>query len=358
MNPPRKPRLLLFNLMTDADDPILGFTTVWINALATRCEAVDVITMQAGKLEVSSNVQVYSVGKEKGYSEPRRALEFYRILFRLLRQNRYDACFVHMIQLFAVMGAPLLKAYRVPVTLWYAHKAVSRMLKLAEKLVDHVVTSSPEGFRLPSSKRVIVGQGIDTNLFRPSEAGRPTDSPFTLISLGRIAPIKRLETMIEAVKELAEANGKARVRLRLVGSVFPQDAAYAQQLHNLIERYDLANVVELAEPVAYEQVAGVYQHADVMVNMSATGSMDKAVLEAMACGIPVVTVNEAFQAVLAPWKETVLIPPNEPELLPARLQKLMAMSADERAKLGAELRELVVAEHSLERLVDKLLAIF
>jgi len=31
-------RLLLFNLAVDADDPVFGFTSVWINALARRCE--------------------------------------------------------------------------------------------------------------------------------------------------------------------------------------------------------------------------------------------------------------------------------------------------------------------------------
>ena len=110
-------RLLIFNLVTDMDDPVLGFTTTWINALAARCEAVDVITMKMGRLAVASNVRVYSVGKERDYSEPRRAVEFYRILFGLLRQHHYDACFAHMMQLFAVMAAPLLKLHRVPITL-------------------------------------------------------------------------------------------------------------------------------------------------------------------------------------------------------------------------------------------------
>src|SRR4029077_2823520 len=132
----------------DADDPVLGIMTTWVNALAARCEAVDVITMKMGRLAVASNVQVYSMGKEKGYSEVRRAFEFYRILLGLLRQHHYEACFAHIMQVFAGMGAPLFEVYGVPITLWYAHKATGRVLQLAEKLVDHVVTSTAEGFRL------------------------------------------------------------------------------------------------------------------------------------------------------------------------------------------------------------------
>ncbi len=76
--------LLLFNLATDADDPILGFTTGWINRLAPHYEHIDVITMRVGRLAVAPNVRVYSVGKERGYGEARRALEFYRLLIGLL----------------------------------------------------------------------------------------------------------------------------------------------------------------------------------------------------------------------------------------------------------------------------------
>jgi len=45
--------LLLFNLATDADDPILGFTTGWLNRLAAHYTQVDVITMRnrAGSID-------------------------------------------------------------------------------------------------------------------------------------------------------------------------------------------------------------------------------------------------------------------------------------------------------------------
>src|SRR5262245_2885224 len=124
MNSP-KLRLLLFNLKTDADDSNLGFTTDWINALAPLCEYIDVVTMQSGRVTIADNVRVFSVGKERGYGDVRRTLEFYRILSRLLRERQYDVCFAHMMPLFAVMGAPLLKLWHVPVVLWYTHKAVS-----------------------------------------------------------------------------------------------------------------------------------------------------------------------------------------------------------------------------------------
>ena len=102
--------LLLFNLATDADDPLLGFTTSWIRAIARRVTSIHVITMRSGRCDLPDNVTVYSVGKEKGYSEPRRVLEFYRHLFSILGNHPIDACFCHMIPAFVFLAGPLLKA--------------------------------------------------------------------------------------------------------------------------------------------------------------------------------------------------------------------------------------------------------
>ncbi len=355
--PIRLSRLLVFNLMTDADDSILGFTTVWLNALAKHCDHIDVVTMQAGRLAVANNVSVYSVGREKGYSEVRRALEFYHILFELLRHNHYDACFAHMIQLFALMGAPLLKVWGIPQTLWYAHGAVPTSLRWAEKLVNNVVTSSPDGFRLSSPKVTVIGQGVDTTLFQPRSSEKAANRPFTLVSVGRIAPVKRLEVMIEAVRIMMNDIHAPKLNLRLVGNVAPKDTAYGQMLQVLVKQYSLADVVEFPGGEAYADVAREYQNADVMLNMSATGSMDKAVLEAMACGVPVVTANEAYRTMLAPWADALLTPPDSADELAARLEKLARMTDDERKALGLQLRVLVVEEHGLDRLIEKLMAI-
>ena len=122
-------RLLLFNLVTDIDDPILGFTTRWISALAKGLEFIHVITMRAGRIVVPSNVAVYSVGKEKGFSEPRRVVEFYRYLMQTLRNDHVDVCFSHMMPIFSVLAAPLLRIKNIPIVTWYAHPSCTLTLK-------------------------------------------------------------------------------------------------------------------------------------------------------------------------------------------------------------------------------------
>src|SRR5215510_252045 len=122
-------QILLFNLATDLDDPVLGFTTRWIWALAQRVERIHVITMRTGRVEMPDNVQVYSVGKEQGYSEPHRLVEFYRHLRRILRHDRIDLCFSHMMPLFTVLGAPILKLQGIPIVTWYTHRSLPWLLR-------------------------------------------------------------------------------------------------------------------------------------------------------------------------------------------------------------------------------------
>jgi len=348
-------RLLVFNLVTDADDPILGFTTTWLNALAKRCEAMDVISMSVGRLAVAGNVRVYSVGKERGYSEPRRAVEFYRILGRLLAENRYAACFAHMMPLFAALGAPLLKLHRTPITLWYAHSAVGPALRLAEMAADHVVSASPESFRLPSRKLIVAGHGIDTAQFAPAQAAGAR--PFTFGTVGRVGPKKQTGLLVEAARLLA-AEKSADVRVRIVGGPLPGDEAYADRLRAAAREYGMSDVVEFAGEVRFDQVAEEYHHMDAAVNLSLTGSIDKAALEAMACGLPLVASNEAFIPVLDAWRDLLIVPGGPPEALAdslaRRLRRLMAMPPAERQALGLALRQIVVEGHSLDRLMDRL----
>ncbi len=353
MTSEQKLRLLLFNLCTDTDDPVLGFTTAWINALAAHCDFIDVVTMRAGRLALADNVRVFSVGKEHGYSEARRALNFYRIVIGLLLSRRYDACFAHMITLFAVMAGPLLWLWRIPMTLWYAHGAVTSKLKAAVFFSRRVVTSSQQGFRIDSPKTRVVGQGIDTNLFHPPPIPKAGNS-FVIITAGRVSPVKNLEVLIDAANGLYGELGWGELQVVIVGAVAEEDSAYGEKLRGLVEALSLGKIIDFAGPVNHERVVREYQEADVMVNTSKTGSIDKAVLEAMACGLPVITSNEAFREMLSPWADWLFIPPDSPGKLITSLVRLRAMGMDERQNLGSELRALVAREHSLEQLTQRL----
>src|SRR5690606_30009308 len=114
---------------------------------------------------------------------------------------------------------------------------------------------------------------------------------------------------------------------------------------------------EFTGEIPHHAIEREYQRAHLMVNVSSTGSVDKAVLEAMACGLPVITANEAFDAILRDWRDLALVPPDAPDILAAKIRHIMALPADTRRALGHDLRAVVVRDHSLERLADQLVAL-
>jgi glycosyltransferase involved in cell wall biosynthesis len=100
-----------------------------------------------------------------------------------------------------------------------------------------------------------------------------------------------------------------------------------------------------------------YHRAMVAVNFSPPGLFDKAALEGMACGVPTLTSNPAFAPLLdgAECLQTAW-PLNIAELT-AKLQGLLALSAEERQAIGTRLRVQIIAQHSLDALIHRLIAI-
>lgn len=346
--------LLWFNLKTDADDDVLGFTSDWINTFAGRFDRILVVTMESGTIRVAPNVEVFSLGKEKGYSEARRLIRFYRLVGSLLTRHRIDGCFAHMTPLFAVLAFPLLWLRRVPLTLWYAHKSVTPMLRLAEKLVDRVVTPSPESFRIPSRKVRVVGHGINTSRFTVTARGRREPS-FQVVSVGRLSRIKQVDVVIRAFAQAAESAPGADMRLVLVGGpASVSDERYVGTLRELVDQLNLGDRVHFSGNIPYARVAQYYETASCFVNLSNTGSVDKAVLEAMCCGVPVITSNEAFAGILRDVEPGLCYVMGQVKSVADALQTLAAMPSADRSSLGLRLRELAVRDHGLERLAGLL----
>ena len=345
--------LLLLNQRVDCSDPGHGVTVEWLAGLAKRVDKLIVITHEAGVLPEVPNAQIHSIGREQGYSRPRRLLRFYWLLWHVLRSEKIDACFVHMVPLFSVLAAPLLKSRCIPIIQWYTHGATPKMLRVALKSVDKIVTASEASFRLPSDKVIVTGHGIDTRHFRPPILNSRQPRPFTVLSIGRISPVKRYEVLLEAMAQVRRKLPECR--LILVGA--PRDATgkrYLVHLQNLVRTLELQPCIEFIGGLPRAQILTWYWQGDVFVNLSDTDSLDKAALEAMSCGIPLITSNTALKAILSDRPSELLIPKGNADALAASIHTTSRWPAKRRQRVGADLREIVVRNHDLERLMDRL----
>jgi glycosyltransferase involved in cell wall biosynthesis len=347
-------RVLWFNLSTDLNDPILGFTAGWVRALAKRVEFIHVITMRAGRVELPDNVRVHSVGKENGYSELRRVIRFYRILSGILREEHIDACFSHMIPIFTVLVAPILKPKGIPLVTWYAHRQVTPTLKLAHHFSDRMISSEYASYPYQKNKLTIIGQGIDTELFSPSNT--PLENPPLIISVGRLSPIKNLITLLDAT-HLLHRRGYS-VRCALVGSSPEQTSGYAEKVHNRVQELNLEDSAQFVGAVPNHQITQWYRRSFAHVNCSPPDhSLDKAVLEAMACGKPSLSSTRGFIETMGNWADRLLFEHGNAEDLARKLEWLLLLRQSERQIIGTSLRESVMKRHNLEQLADKLVAL-
>jgi glycosyltransferase involved in cell wall biosynthesis len=338
--------LLLFNLAMDADDDMLAFTTTWANRLAGHYQRVDVITMRAGRLAAADNVHVWSVGKEKRYSEARRTLAFYGILLRLLRQRRYDACFAHMNMHFAVLAGPILALARVPLTIWYVHRSRHWTARVAAWFARAVATSVPDSFPFPSPKVHAIGHAVDTAFFVPPHT-RPESRVISYVA--RVMPIKHHGTLIRALARLEDAE------VVCAGGASAEFAGWQAELEALARSLGVAERVHFTGPQQPDGVLAAHAGAVVSVNLSPAGLFDKAALEAMACGLPVVVSNPAFLPVLGADAPALLIDaPDDDAALAQRLSALLSMPTEARAAMGLRLREAVVRGYSLDALIPVL----
>jgi glycosyltransferase involved in cell wall biosynthesis len=350
-------RLLLFNLATDEDDPILGFTTRWIGALAARVDFIHVVTMRMGKIDLPDNVRVYSVGKERGYSKPRRVLEFYKIVGRILREDRIDLCFSHMIPIFTVLAAPMLKIKGIPIVTWYAHPKVTRTLRVAHRLSNHMVSSLSTSYPYKDDKLIQVGQGIDTSLFFPDGAINREDRP-VILCVGRLSPVKDHPTLISAVGLLRKVSPQP-FRVVILGSAATaRDDEYVRSLHQQVKDLDLDGIVSFVPAVPLKQLPDWYRRASIYVNMTPTGSADKVVWEAMACGVLSIVANEGFKGTLGIHAERCVYDYGNAGQLTERLKWALSLSPSERSSMGAYFAHQVEGMHGLNQLAQTLVTLF
>ena len=315
--------LLLFNLATDANDPVLAFALEWIRRLAPYCESIDVITMYCGLADLPANVTVYSAGRERRLSKPRRVANFYRNLLRLLATRRYDACFAHMMPLFAGMAGPVLTARGIRTTLWYTHRQRSIQLRLGLAMSWRVVSADASSFPYETGKLRVIGHGIDTEFYAPfphpksrpdgSVSTRPQvkggtstpalkqGSPFPpgggragdggglVVQVGRLAAIKHQATTIQAVA--GTAGELALIGGRQAGSA----PGYESMLKEKAAQIGMKQRCRFTGDLPAAAVRDWYRRATVAVNMSPVGLFDKAALESMACGVPTIVGNPALR---------------------------------------------------------------
>jgi len=346
-------RLCITTQVVDSDDPVLGFFHRWIEELATHFESIEVICLQEGRHALPQNVRVHSLGKERGRaSRLVYATRFLRVSWRL--RHQYDRVFVHMNPEYAVLAGILWRLSRKRIVLWYTHRQVTLMLRTALLLCHAVATAAPESLRLRSPKVHVIGHGIDTRVFTTSHDGTLHD-PLRVVSVGRITPIKRLETLLDALA-LLKARGLPAELVLIGASAMPRDEAYQRGLIAQARALGIETQVRFAGARPYRDMPEAYRTNDISINLAPTGGIDKAVLESMAAGIPALVANEAFRPLFGADASALMFD-SSPSDLADTVEALVVRPNAERARLSERLAETARTQADLGRTIGRLVAL-
>ena len=274
------------------------------------------------------------------------ALGAYPTLKRLKRRFALDVLDSHFTYPDGYAAVLLGRWLKVPVTITLRGTEVphSRNPKLRSRLVaalegaDHIFSVS-ESLRQHAislgadpGRVEVVGNGVDIEKFHPEdrdEARRlfslPPDAR-VMISVGALVPRKGMQRVIELMPELLETFPK--LHYVLVGGGSPEGDIQAE-LEQQIASLQLEERVHLLGSMPSEKIRWPLSAADIFVLSTSNEGWANVFLEAMACGLPVVTTDVGGNAEVVCRPELgSVVPFGDPEALRVALEEALAKEWD------------------------------
>jgi glycosyltransferase involved in cell wall biosynthesis len=185
--------------------------------------------------------------------------------------------------------------------------AAARVFSVSESLKQHAVSLG-----LPAEKVVVVGNGVDTEKFRrvPRQAAREAlDLPreaSVLVSVGALVERKGFHRVMECLPALRQRF--PGLRYLVIGGAGPE-GDWSRELHSLAKKLGLDDCVHFLGALAPAALKQPLSAADVFVLATRNEGWANVFLEAMACGLPVVTTDVGGNAeVVADSRLGILVP--------------------------------------------------
>jgi glycosyltransferase involved in cell wall biosynthesis len=296
------------------------------------------------------------------------SLAIYRQVAAMRREFPFDLIHAHFVYPDGVVAARLGRRYNVPViitdqspwTPWMENypRVRQQAVWAAQQCAFHTVVSkylknTVVRYTGESEKLQVVPNGVDASVFTPLSADRqPKDDQILFVGIMR--HVKGVDILLKAMRKLVDR--RPGLKLTLVGGGFYRSySAQEKQLRDMARELGLDRNVEFVGMKPPEEVAAHMRESALLVTPSRSETFGSVLIEALACGIPVVSTRcggpEDFVT-----EEVGRLVPKEDE---AALAEAIDQTLDQRRRYDPlRLRQYALDNFTWERVAQKTVGLY
>ncbi len=262
--------------------------------------------------KIGNNIKIHRLpigkNKEKMHFQSQKEMLFYtwRAYFfaqKLLRKKKYDLTHSFFSVPCGAISWLLWRTKKIPYIISlrgsdvpgyserfkFIYKIITPIIVQIWKNAEAVVANSAQFKELakksnPKQAIKIITNGIDTEEFFAKKIGDKREGEFKVICGSRLTPRKGISYIIEAIDLLKRKNLK--VMLEIIG-----EGNAEKDLKELVRSKGLTKEVIFLGRIEHRLLPKYYQNADVYVSASFNEGMSNTMLEALACGLPIIATE-------------------------------------------------------------------
>lgn len=189
----------------------------------------------------------------------------------------------------------------------------------------------------------VIYNGVDTEVFQPGDRQRLPGDPFRLLYVGKWVPLKGVDLLTPIMRELGEG-----FELRYTGG-----SAAARDKPNMPN-----NMHDIGRLRGEDAVVAAMQNADALLFPSRSEGLPLVVIEAMACGLPVIAMKGSCMTEIVEDGVTGRLCPNDsPSSFAASISALLTDAVQWQAA-SATARTAAIARFSKTAMLDAYLGVY
>ena len=212
---------------------------------------------------------------------------------------------------------------------------------------------------IPRAKLRVAPLGVSTEDLEPTRRLRMPNDPFVIGYFARVAPEKSLHLLAEAYRILRQERALPPSRLEAAGYLAPEHRGYLSDIEKRLAQWRLADEFHYHGTLDRTQKVAFFHSIDVL-SVPSTYREPKGLylLEAMACGVPVVAPQHgAFGEMIERTSSGLLVTPNDPASFADGLSAIWTHPGQAR-EMGLRGAAGVREHYTVARMADRMIEIY